>query len=930
MSNASSTSEAREATVLGDATLPTAERWQRLEALFHEASELPESERAGFLAESCGDDLAMRDQLWVLLGNDSSIHDLMAVAIPAEDHLTRDSATDPGKDAWIGRTLDGFQVVSLLGRGGMGVVYLGERLSQKLTQRVAIKLIARHLRSSPALNQFRMEREALATMEHPNIARLVGGGVTTEGIPFVLMEYIEGIHLDTASDDAAVSLKQIIGWILQLCDAVSYAHENLILHRDLKPGNVMVTPDGSVKLLDFGTLKGMGKEAADSDMTQFGMRAITRNYASPEHILGRASSTGIDVYSLGMILYRVLAGRLPDVAATESLPAYLEALESGGVPPPSSYPSPGRGRTEKELSRDLDAITLKAIRFDPADRYASVEALRADLLRAMESRPVSARAGHLPYVVRQFTRRHALPVLAAMVAALLLVVGLTAAARQARIARAESRRAEAGIAKERTLEHFLLFDYFERLKQVPASTAAQHVAVQQALNYLDGLGTVPTGSDLELDKIQAYTEMGVLLGDSYEENLGDTDAATRTLQKILPEALLAARMHPDDLKRQQAAAAVQTSLGQVYNSMGRAREARQYLLPAGATSLRIAASPKVTLPMLIQAGYVLNSEGDVYGQHSDYTVRDVPTSIRIFMQGLQVNQQALVIDPACVRCRSGVALAYWKLGMMAREDDVNRAASYYRDGLASLAALSPQEQATTRIRRMDGFIRHRLGEAYLSGQHPAEAVQLLEESRKQFQVDVAADKLDLRPRWDLGPTDFMLGEGYEALHEDRKALEAYCEYADVTDFLVRHNPQSATYQNARAEALLSCGRLRIKLGQQAAGQQATAEGLSLSVATARKPAAQTNELQQATEALVSLHQNPAQDAALALSFAEREVASSKEPQVDQIIDLAQAQRYAGLGALSKVTAEHALKLQSLHPNGLDSVENMRGIRQLLN
>jgi non-specific serine/threonine protein kinase/serine/threonine-protein kinase len=906
------------------------ERWHLTEELFHRALTYSSDERVEQARAWCGADSTLLAQLLALIESNSSVEELIAAAPPVErqEFLLRQESPEvspnpAAADPWLGRMLGSFRIESVLGRGGMGVVYLGQRVTEGFTQTVAIKVIARHLRSSPAVSQFLLERETLAKLEHPNIARLLDGGVEDD-IPYVVMEYIDGQRLDAVCDDLATTIETTIRLTLQLCDAVIYVHRNLILHRDLKPGNVMVTSDGIVKLLDFGTLKLMSALAVDSDMTQAGMRSVTLRYASPEHIRGDAVSTASDVYSVGMLLYRLIAGHLPGGMDNLSVGQYLVRFRETKISPPSADKNiPSR------LAKDLDAIVMKAIRFDAKDRYPSVSAFAADLSNALQDEPVAAREGNLRYHLGKFYRHRRTAVLGAAAILIILAVGLAAIVHQDRIARAETRRAEAGIERERKLAHLLLFDYFEQLKQIPGSTDAQHKAVLQALSYLDSLTLTPSGSQLELDKIQAYTEMGILLGDPYEENLGDTAGATRILQKILPESLAIVRIDPNNLEYLQTSAATQTALGQILNGTGQARQALQDLAPAGETSRRIAASPNATVPMLVQAAYVLNSLGDVYGQESDFSLHSAKTSMSIYQESLDINAHALSLNPHCARCRSGIALAYWKLGMMSREDDQDKAAEYYRDGLATLAAFTPVEQASTRIRRMDTFIRHRLGEVDLSNGHPEEGVRMLETTRERFKLAVAADKLDSRPRWDLGPLDVTLGDGYVELKQYDKALDAYREYVEMMDFLVHREPKSSTYQVARAEALLYTGKVQTILGQTQAGERTSSEGLALILSMAQMPAAQTNELDLAANALVRLHRDQKHDASLALSFAQREVAASASASVDQLLTLAETQRYAGLIPESQETAQRVSKLLSLHPNSIGSSDERAKINNLL-
>jgi len=467
-----------------DQSAEPAKRWERLETLFHRALELPEVTRAAKAREWCRDQPELLSELLEMLVSDSSVEKLLASNPPTEGPvLVRPETTPETADIWIGRTLGPFKVERELGRGGMGVVYFGRRVSGGFTQTVAIKLIARHLSGSPAVHQFILERDTLSRLEHRNIARLLDAGVTPEGTPYVAMEYIEGRRFDHFCDEPALSLRGKLSLMLQLCEAVAYIHRHLVLHRDLKPANVMVTNEGTVKLLDFGTLKLLGSAAQlDSEMTQAGMRAISLRYASPEYIEGKALSTATDVYSLGMILYRTLAGHLPDGLKGLAIPEYLRRLQSGTIAPPSP-----RNILDKDLARDLDAITLKAIRFEASARYPSVDALADDLRRALDHRPVSARVGTTRYRLDRFVRRNRTLVAGAIAATLVLTAGVAAMTHEASLARAQSRRADAGVEEERKLAHILLFDYFEQLKRIPASTDAQRRAVAQALHYLDSL-----------------------------------------------------------------------------------------------------------------------------------------------------------------------------------------------------------------------------------------------------------------------------------------------------------------------------------------------------------------------------------------------------------------------------------------------------------
>ena len=838
-----------------------AERWRRTEDLFHRALAYPPSDRQAQARSWCGSDTLLLDQLLALLASDSSIEELLASASPArsEAHLLRQHtpAGASAPDPWLGRTLGAFRIERLLGRGGMGVVYLGRRITEGFTQTVAIKIVARHLSSSPALSQFLLERDALAKLEHPNIARLLDGGVF-QGTPYLVMEYVDGGRLDTLCDNPATPVQSTIGLMLQLCDAVTYVHRNLILHRDLKPGNVMVTAEGVVKLLDFGTLKLMAPLAPSSDMTQAGMRPLTLRYASPEHIRGQAVSTASDVFGLGMVLYRLLAGHLPPIAnqaaslaggkdgikdgikrgsKTEwkgwngseegnkdanqnlshaahnlpdnlsdnlSLPHYLEHLRTQPPPPCAGKPVSPR------LARDLDAIVLKSIRYEPETRYSNVSALAADLTNALHDQPVSAREGNLRYRLGKLYRNRRTAILGAAAILLVLVAGVAAIAHQGRIARIQTRRAEAGVESERNLAHLLLFDYFEQLRDIPGSTDAQRKAVSEALQYLDSV-TGPTTISANADFVEAYTKLGNLLGNPYEENLGDAPGGIRTLKKAVALAQRMLASEPKNLTFQQNLTTAELGLGRIYFGSGEPQKAIAYLKPAAETSALIAHNTGANSAMLAQAASVWDSLGDLYGQNGAVNLGDSSKAVQAYERADSYDKRGLALEADCARCRRGIAVELWKLGLQEEDHDPALAAAEYRQGLAALASFSPDEQKTTRVLRLDTVLRDRLGVMELKLGHNAEAVKALEEIQVRFRKAIANDRIDNRARFDLAALDPDLSDAYQAIGNSRKALGADQEMLANMTFLLTRDPHNVQWHTHRAEALRRVSTMQTRL-----------------------------------------------------------------------------------------------------------------------
>ena len=317
-----------------------------------------------------------------------------------------------------------YRLERLLGRGGAGEVFLAERADGQVEQLVAIKLLCRGVPRASLRSRFLQERQILARLQHPGIARLLGVGETAEGRPYLVMDYIDGVPIDVYSQKLDVRGK--LRLFLGVCDAIAYAHRNLIIHRDIKPSNILVDKGGRPKLLDFGIAKIL---TAASDRTRTQERVLTPDYASPEQVRGEAQSTATDIYSLGAVLYRLLAGQSPHAfpnRTTEAIDAAICTTE----------PAPAR-RANPELPVDLDFILLKALRKEPQERYSSVEQLVEDLRAFLESRPVRARSGNFWYRSRKFVRRYRMPVSAAAVVILSLPVGLYIVDRQR--ARAEAR-----------------------------------------------------------------------------------------------------------------------------------------------------------------------------------------------------------------------------------------------------------------------------------------------------------------------------------------------------------------------------------------------------------------------------------------------------------------------------------------------------------
>ena len=410
-------------------------RWQRLNELFFHAARLQGAERQAFIArETLGEPELEREVLALLERGDER------KSGPPTRTLGGGLALAPRDERLlVGRVIAKYQLVSVLGRGGAGTVFLGERADRQFSGKVAVKVVDRSAAADLGM-RFRAERQILASLNHPNIARLIDAGETDDGQPYLVMEYVEGQPLDQYCDERKLDLRKRLKLFIDICAAVQYAHQNLIIHRDLKPANILVTADGTAKLLDFGIAKllnhGNGSNTV-SELTRMNERLLTPEYASPEQIIGGAITTASDVYSLGIVLYRLLTGLRPyDLSGAASQLEMERSICVADPPRPSANVqramqsgaaegeqpiaalalarSVSPERLRRRLVGDVDAIVMRALRKEPQHRYSSVERLVADIRHYLDNEPVQARQGNWVYYTQRFVRRHTTAVVASV------------------------------------------------------------------------------------------------------------------------------------------------------------------------------------------------------------------------------------------------------------------------------------------------------------------------------------------------------------------------------------------------------------------------------------------------------------------------------------------------------------------------------------
>jgi serine/threonine protein kinase/tetratricopeptide (TPR) repeat protein len=544
----------------------TPERWRQVEGLFLAASELEPAERGVFLDQACAEDAALRVQVDALLAADGdATGQVVSILGQQLGAFAREEA-----NLLIGRHLGPYRVLGELGHGGMGTVYRAVRDDDAYRKEVAVKVLQQGL-GSGLIARFRRERQILAGLEHPCIARLLEGGSTEEGLPYIVMEHVEGKQLTDYCREAALPLRQRLELFRQVCGAVQYAHQQLVVHRDIKPSNILVSRDGTPKLLDFGIAKLLDPEQEDMAETRTGLRIMTPEYASPEQVRGQPVSTATDVYSLGVVLYELLTdAKAQSLATTDPLEMLRVVCETDPPPPSSVVPRSMR----RALAGDLDNIVQKAMHKEPSRRYGSVEQLSQDVQRYLEGMPVQARRDTLGYRTLKFVRRRKIEVASAVLIVASLSTGLVVALQQ-------QRQAERRFEEVRGLANSLIFDLHDAIADIPGTTKARELVVAKALHYLERLAQeAGDNASLLLEVATAFVRIGNVQGNQEHTNLGRPLEALSSYERALGILKRLAAARPEDLDVRHGLARALIQLGYHHAFLGHLSRARETMRAA--------------------------------------------------------------------------------------------------------------------------------------------------------------------------------------------------------------------------------------------------------------------------------------------------------------------------------------------------------------
>ncbi|MGI9068858.1 MAG: protein kinase domain-containing protein [Pyrinomonadaceae bacterium] len=560
----------------------TSENWQQLKTLFHGAVELEPAARAEFLAQACAGDADLHRRVEQLIASheDAGLFLISPAVVDAGVITTEGPGQSAPEHPRVGQRIGPYEIIREIGHGGMGTVFLAVRADDQYRKQVAIKLVNRGMDTDIILRRFVMERQILANLEHPNIARLLEGGSTADGLPYFVMEYVDGQPIDQYCDTQRLNTAQRLELFREVCAALQYAHQSLVIHRDIKPSNILITAEGVPKLLDFGIAKLLSPDWASEpgEITASMVQLMTPAYASPEQLRGLPITTAGDVYSLGVVLYELLSGHHP-YRSTSRVPEEMAQVILREEPEkPSTAVSRGQAQSRKNgyeepahptgntiepsnkknpqstllnpksLRGDLDNIVLKSLRKEPQRRYASVQEFSEDLRRHLQGLPVTASPDTLAYRANKFIQRHTVSVMASVFTLLSLLAGITATTWQAHRANIERAKAERRFNESRKLSKYLMTDVYASLTVLPSAAKVQKDLTQNALRYLDSLAQEEADDVVLLGELaSAYIKLGEVQGTSFR----DSRAALQSFEKAveLQRKRLSLEPGDDEIKR---------------------------------------------------------------------------------------------------------------------------------------------------------------------------------------------------------------------------------------------------------------------------------------------------------------------------------------------------------------------------------------------
>src|SRR5215472_2519983 len=749
-----------------------------VERLFDLVVALPADQRAAFLAEHCSDP-GVRCEVESLLEHDGGAETFLRGAVSSEAESMRGATSFQLK-----QRVGPYEIGELIGRGGMGAVYGAQRADGKFEQLVAIKVVQDRLATSFGADRLQQECRILAGLEHPNIARLFDAGMSDNGIPYFVMERIDGVPIDIFCRDHALSLHQRLRLFLQVCDAVQFAHQKLVVHRDLKPENILVTKTGIPKLLDFGIAKVLDPSA--SALSQTVTQVMTPEYASPEQVQGEPVSTLTDIYSLGCVLYKMVTGVSPHQLQGVSPAQAVQIICEREVPDPRKF---------ADVPADVAHILGMALRKEPQRRYRSVEQLAGDIQRLLGGQPLLAGPDTAWYRYGKFVRRNWLAVTA--VTAVVVAVGAGAG-----IATWQARRAERRFADVRRLANVFLFDFEKSIRNVPGTTRARELVVTTALEYLQKLAQDAAGdSALKREVASAYEKVGDIQGSANVSNVGNTAGAVRSYE----QALSLRRALGDPVSGTPSA---RLEYARLLNKVAKIQERINDVDGAIRNSQEAIAGSKEVLKSKPDDATALAVMATAYMELSSALHRrsDVQGAIESAQQGVVLAERLAAASPRDRFPRLELASGYWMQGsLFALLHKNTEGAAGFEKALTIYRQLLAEFPDDAEIRRYNLMVLSRIsflefGDASKDKAQGLKAVAHGREAYTMAEQFVAADPANVEALNDVMATAIALGQYLNELGDHAEARRLLERGVSVTTELVQRDPGSRENQLNLAEA----------------------------------------------------------------------------------------------------------------------------------
>jgi eukaryotic-like serine/threonine-protein kinase len=769
---------------------------------------------------------------------------------PAEQD---NASSQRGLDGRIdGVRIGPYRLVKELGRGGMGTVYLAVRSDDSFQKRVALKVLKRGMDTDAIVRRFRNERQILASLDHPNISGLLDGGTTPDGLPYFAMEFVEGQPIDEYCEARHLDTTARLQMFMKICSAVQYAHQNLIIHRDIKPANVLVTADGTPKLLDFGIAKLLNPDLGGQTyaVTAEGSPLMTPEYASPEQVRGEVVTTSTDVYSLGVLLYELLTGRRP-YQLTSRTPAEIARVVCHSVPErpstavtrtwsgtinpeavttaaeasqmPAGNPERPKvldpHRLRRRLAGDLDNIVLKALSKEPARRYASVDQFSEDIRRHLSGLPVTARKDTRGYRAAKFVGRNRTVVAAAALIVVALIAGIVGTSWQALAARRERARAEQRFEDVRQLANAALLEIHDAIRDLPGSTPARRLLVSKGLEYLDRLSRdAGDRPDLQRELAGAYIKVGDVQGRPLNPNLGDSAGALASYRKAVGiyESIGVAASADPGLRRELALASQR--LSEILSATGDTREALvqarrslellQQSTRAGTSGKSVAAADlgRELAASYTRVGDLLSATGDTSGA-LDHRRR-----------ALSVMETVAAIAPDDVATIRQLGVAHSKLGNQLGNpnfpnvgdpggalQELERAAAVFEKAL-------PAHPSNAVFRRNLAIANSNIADVLTALKRPAEALARQRQALTSFEALAAADPANVAARNDVAISLSKIAEMLDGSGHSTDAVREYERALAIHQAMAAADPANDTLKLELASDYNRLATTQAKLG----------------------------------------------------------------------------------------------------------------------